>query len=184
MGIKFLAYKRLVEHDSDLNVLIMIGKSLNDLHVCLCLFWKDNHNGDFFREEFLKLIIGLNDLDFLVDFLVNEGHHCVLSSLSVVVSGLSIDKELYGWETLNSELFSKLLVNSGVYFGNFDFRAVGVEMSGKLGISRGHLLAVTTPGGVELNKDKFLCLNELLGIGILQGIDSLVQVYFYSVYNA
>lgn len=53
-------------------------------------------------------------------------------------------------------LGSKVLLDSGIQFGNFDLRVILVELLGQFLIGRDHLLTMSTPRSVEFNQDNII----------------------------
>jgi hypothetical protein len=96
--------------------------------------------------------LGRNGAGLLVDPL-DDG---VLGAATGVVLLFSVDKEDQGGEALDLEALSESVVLSSVDLGDVLGGILLFELLGRKSVFRGQFLAVSTPGGVELDKQMFV----------------------------
>ena len=96
----------------------------------------------------------------------------LLGSLASVGLVDPIDEEEDGGETLNVVLVRQFVFDGGVDFGEND--AVGLELGGGGGVLWREGLAVAAPGGVELDHDEAVVLDDGSEVALLQNDDVLV----------
>lgn len=80
----------------------------------------------------------------------------VLGAATGVVLLFSVDKEDQGGEALDLEALSESVVLSSVDLGDVLGGILLFELLGRKSVFRGQFLAVSTPGGVELDKQMFV----------------------------
>lgn len=109
-------------------------------------------------------VAGSNGLLLLLQasLLGNEGRQTLEVSATVVVGGsvaLSVEP-LEGREALNTESTAKLLVGIGINLCDGDLVLCEFECRGQLLVDRSQSLAVTTPGGEELDQSRLSRLED------------------------
>ncbi len=102
----------------------------------------------------------------------------------MIVNWITSNEKLNGWEPLDSVLASEVLVNSGVQLGNFDQRTLNIVFLTKVRKGRSHLLAVSTPRGIEFNKDNIVLADEIGGIGVFQYVNRLLSFDIIKLSNS
>jgi len=109
------------------------------------------------------------------NLLENPVNNVILSSATSVLSLLAFLEEEESGEALNAESLGNLLLLSSVNLGEVIGRIILGESLGGLGVLGGQLLAVTTPGSVELNQKVVVFHKFFIKVCVSEDEDSLIN---------
>jgi len=115
-------------------------------------------------EELLKSILVVKRLGSGASLSTHVLHDTVSLTGTLVFTLLTLVEDIKSGITVDFETVGKISLNSAIDFTEDDTLAVLVEDISSLDEFRSKVLAVTTPGGVELNEHCFSLVNNLIEV--------------------
>jgi hypothetical protein len=93
---------------------------------------------------------------------------------------LSINEPLEGWESLDTESFGEFLLFSGINFSDVKWWIVCGQLSSSLNVFWGQSFAMSTPWGIEVNKEELVFSELFIEVFISEYEDSILLFDFIS----